>query len=204
MNTSVRVSCIFCRVKGVPRTEKKEEAEMGNPLRSFLLLFLILLSSPVCFLISCESVPVDPRPRAFPSFKIQEIKEEIGWGCSYTVKIKTSCSSRRFTTDRISLAFGDAYHNEVYAPRLDDPSSGAFERCSTDTFKIQGPCGYGICYLYLRRDGWDGWTPEWVQVYEPHVSRAISFYYGTPLPNGIWYGFNHCPRSSSSIGVAEI
>lgn len=40
-------------------------------------------------------------------------KEEIGWGCSYTVKIKTSCSSRRFTTDRISLAFGDAYHNEV-------------------------------------------------------------------------------------------
>uniref|UniRef100_A0A804J915 Uncharacterized protein n=2 Tax=Musa acuminata TaxID=4641 RepID=A0A804J915_MUSAM len=120
---------------------------MGNPLRSFLLLFLILLSSPVFFLISCESVPVDPRPRAFPSFKIQEIKEEIGWGCSYTVKIKTSCSSRRFTTDRISLAFGDAYHNEVYAPRLDDPSSGAFERCSTDTFKIQGPCGYGICYL---------------------------------------------------------
>ncbi|CAD5172093.1 unnamed protein product [Musa acuminata subsp. malaccensis] len=123
---------------------------MGNPLRSFLLLFLILLSSPVFFLISCESVPVDQRPRAFPSFKIQEIKEEIGWGCSYTVKIKTSCSSRRFTTDRISLAFGDAYHNEVYAPRLDDPSSGAFERCSTDTFKIQGPCGYGICYLYLR------------------------------------------------------
>ena len=29
------------------------------------------------------------------------------------MKIKTSCSSRRFTTDRISLAFGDAYHNEV-------------------------------------------------------------------------------------------
>ena len=78
MNTSVRVSCIFCRVKGVPRTEKKEEAEMGNPLRSFLLLFLILLSSPVFFLISCESVPVDPRPRAFPSFKIQEIKVHMG------------------------------------------------------------------------------------------------------------------------------
>ncbi|CAL9117779.1 Embryo-specific protein 3, (ATS3) [Musa troglodytarum] len=174
---------------------------MLNPMISFLLFFW--LSSP-SFLASCGSEAVDPRPRALPSFKIQEIKEEIGSACSYTVKIKTSCSSGRFTSDRISLAFGDAYRNEVYAPRLDDPSSAVFERCSTDTFKIQGPCGYGICYLYLRRDGYDGWTPEWVKVYEPRATRPITFDYGAPLPNGIWYGFNQCPKSSSSDRMMQI
>ncbi|RRT70867.1 hypothetical protein GW17_00057765 [Ensete ventricosum] len=103
---------------------------MLNPMISFLLFFL--LASP-SFLASCGSEAVDPRPRALPSFKIQEIKllllerlltfghcfgpslkEEIGSSCSYTVKIKTSCSSGRFTSDRISLAFGDAYRNEVF------------------------------------------------------------------------------------------
>lgn len=33
--------------------------------------------------------------------------------CSYTVIIKTSCSSKSYTRDKISLAFGDAYGNEV-------------------------------------------------------------------------------------------
>ncbi|KAG6510703.1 embryo-specific protein ATS3A-like [Zingiber officinale] len=170
---------------------------MAKPVSISLLLRLFLLSLPA-FLAFCAAEALDPRPRELPSFVVQEIKKEVGWSCSYTVKIKTSCSSVRYTRDWISLAFGDAYRNEIYAPRLDDPSSGAFERCSTDTFKIDGPCGYGVCYLYLRRDGWDGWTPEWVKIYEPSARRALTFYYGSPLPNGIWYGFNYCPTASSS------
>lgn len=82
----------------------------------------------------------------------------------------------------------------MYVPRLDDPSSRAFERCSTDTYKLQGPCGYGICYLYLRREGRDGWVPESVTINEVDYRRSINFYYNTALPNAVWYGFNHCPR----------
>lgn len=33
--------------------------------------------------------------------------------CSYTVIIKTSCSSVSYTRDKISIAFGDVYGNEV-------------------------------------------------------------------------------------------
>lgn len=33
--------------------------------------------------------------------------------CSYTVEVSTSCSSTRYTRDQISLAFGDAYGNQV-------------------------------------------------------------------------------------------
>ncbi|KAG6481814.1 embryo-specific protein ATS3A-like [Zingiber officinale] len=175
------------------------EGKMAKSMAISLLLHLFLLSSP-SFLAFCASEAVDPRPRELRSFKIQEIKKEKGRSsCSYTVKIKTSCSSPSYTRDWISLAFGDAYNNQVYAPRLDNPSSGAFERCSTDTFKIQGPCGYGVCYLYLRRDGQDGWTPEWVKIYEPGAQSALTFYYGSRLPNGIWYGFNHCPSVSSTL-----
>ncbi|KAI5005561.1 hypothetical protein ZWY2020_032804 [Hordeum vulgare] len=118
--------------------------------------------------------------------------------CWYTVQIKTSCSSPARTSDAISLAFGDVYRDEVYAARLGG-AAGAFDRCATDTFKIGGPCGYGVCYLYLRRAGRTGWTPEWVRVYEPTAPSAPStFRYGDPLPNNVWYGFNRCPRLASS------
>ncbi|KAF2318047.1 hypothetical protein GH714_041378 [Hevea brasiliensis] len=90
---------------------------------------------------------------------------EAAKSCPYTVTIKTSCSSSSYTRDKISLAFGDSYGNEVYVKRLDDPSSGTFERCSTDTFQINGPCAYDICYLYLLRSGSDGWKPESVKIY---------------------------------------
>ena len=33
--------------------------------------------------------------------------------CSYTASITTSCSSTKYTRDQISLAFGDAYGNQV-------------------------------------------------------------------------------------------
>ncbi|XP_020685821.1 embryo-specific protein ATS3B [Dendrobium catenatum] len=119
-------------------------------------------------------------------------------GCSYRVMIKTSCRSPRVTRDLVALSFGDAYNNQVYAPGLDDPYGKAFERCSTDTYDIAGPCGYGTCYLYLWRDGPDGWIPEWVEVYDPYYQRYITFYYGSPIPSGVWYGFNNCSRRFSS------
>ncbi|MQM04007.1 hypothetical protein Taro_036795 [Colocasia esculenta] len=83
---------------------------------------------------------------------------------------------------------------QVYASRLDDPASGTFERCSIDTFRVAGPCGDRTCYLYLRRSGCDGWTPEYVKVfYSPGDSRAaVTFFYKVPLPDGVWYGFNLC------------
>lgn len=152
--------------------------------------------------------------------------------CRYTVTIKTSCNSPKYTRDRISLSFGDAYGYQVghlpkisylsqfeinqvknnylllinvfiqvYVPRLDDPSSRTFERCSTDTFDVYGPCTYQICYLYLYRTGYDGWKPESVTVYTYNYPAA-SFYYNAFIPSGIWYGFDFCrgylPSSASA------
>nr|KAJ0208659.1 hypothetical protein LSAT_V11C400192440 [Lactuca sativa] len=86
----------------------------------------------------------------------------------------------------------------VYAPRIDDPSTRTFERCSGDTFEIYGPCTYQICYLYLYRSGYDGWKPERVDVYG-YNTRAVSFYYNVWIPANIWYGFNYCsPYLSAS------
>ncbi|CAH9102998.1 unnamed protein product [Cuscuta epithymum] len=124
-------------------------------------------------------------------------QQQIGASkCSYTVSIKTSCSSVKYTRDKISLSFGDAYSIEVYAPRLDDPQSKTFERCSKDTFEIEGPCMYDICYLYLYRDGTDGWKPETVTVSSPK-HRSITFKYNRFVPRGVWYGFNECNSVST-------
>ncbi|KAF9679795.1 hypothetical protein SADUNF_Sadunf06G0052300 [Salix dunnii] len=125
---------------------------------------------------------------------------EAAKSCPYTLAIKTSCSSTTYTRDKISLAFGDSYGNEVYIKRLDDPSSGTFERCSTDTFQINGPCVYDICYLYMLRTGYDGWKPESVKIYAPYT-RTVKFNYNKFLPNGVWYGFNVCVRASLSTAI---
>ncbi|RCV24884.1 hypothetical protein SEVIR_5G118700v4 [Setaria viridis] len=124
-----------------------------------------------------------------------------GRACTYTVQIKTSCSSPRRSPDAVSLAFGDTYRNEVYAARV-TPARG-FERCAKDTFRVTGPCGYGVCYLYLRRTGGVGWTPEWVRVYEPTSSTPSTFYYGDPLSNGVWYGTNRCLRRGAGGGASS-
>ncbi|KAK7838833.1 embryo-specific protein ats3b [Quercus suber] len=102
------------------------------------LLFLAFL-----FTFS-QAKSIIPQPQQFRSFKINNTQNVKS--CSYTVSITTSCSSTKYTRDQISLAFGDAYGNQVYAPRLDDPSTGTFERCSRDTFQILGPCSYQDVY----------------------------------------------------------
>ena len=92
-------------------------------------------------------------------------------------------------------------NHQIYAPRIDDPSTRAFERCSSDTFQINGPCAYQICYLYLYRTGPDGWKPESVKIYG-YNTRAVTFYYNTFLPSDIWYGFNLCQNASSSHQIS--
>ncbi|KAK8324461.1 hypothetical protein V6Z11_A12G303200 [Gossypium hirsutum] len=88
--------------------------------------------------IHCDAKSIREKPQAFESFNVSYI-QNLG-SCSYSVVFTTSCSSTTYTRDQISIAFGDAYGNQIYAPRLDDPTSRAFERCSSDTFEIKGPC----------------------------------------------------------------
>ncbi|GJN37340.1 hypothetical protein PR202_gb26281 [Eleusine coracana subsp. coracana] len=123
--------------------------------------------------------------------------------CTYTVKVKTSCGSAAARwSGAVSLAFGDAYRNEVYVARL-TPRYG-FERCATDTFRVSGPCGYGVCYLYLRgAGGRDGWAPEWVRVFGPTSSTPSTFYFGGPLPAGVWYGFDRCVRRPGPAAAVD-
>lgn len=89
---------------------------------------------------------------------------------------------------------------QIYAPRLDDPSSGTFESCSSDTFQINGPCAYQICYVYLYRSGSNGWIPESVKI-NGYSGRPVTFYYNTFIPRDTWYGFNLCNNAASSYQV---
>ncbi|KAL4204280.1 hypothetical protein AMTRI_Chr01g108970 [Amborella trichopoda] len=76
--------------------------------------------------------------------------------CSYTVKIK-----------RAVLWFLILEIRSTW-------SSGTFEKCSIDTFKLRGSCSYRICLLYLNRYGHDGWRPKWVQVCKPRSDTIVS------------------------------
>ncbi|KAL7134749.1 hypothetical protein ABFS83_11G046600 [Erythranthe nasuta] len=111
--------------------------------------------------------------------------------CSYTVIIKTSCSSVSHTTDELSLAFGDAYGNEVYVSRIDDPKTRTFERCSKYVFEIKGPYLDVICYAELLRYGSDGWKPEMITIYGPDL-KAIAFIFNTFLLEGMWFRMPSC------------
>ncbi|XP_018835838.1 embryo-specific protein ATS3B-like [Juglans regia] len=164
---------------------------MSRVATLFFLLFAFLFTSRP------QAKPDVPRPEQFRYFKINMINTQNAGSCSYTVSIKTSCSSTTYTRDQISLAFGDAYGNQVYVQRLDDPSTKTFERCSTDTFEVLGPCAHQICYVYLYRSGIDGWKPETVTIYG-YYTKSVTFYYNTFIPNGVWFGFNRCSAASAS------
>ncbi|XP_015695475.2 embryo-specific protein ATS3A-like [Oryza brachyantha] len=184
----------------------------GPPPPPHHRLALIALAALSSCLASATTLSSQPQPAEIllPSFATAAEAEADGGGaaeaartCWYTVQIKTSCASPRRTSDAVSLAFGDAYRNEVYAASLAAGSPSSFERCATDTFRVGGPCGYGVCYLYLRRSGRDGWTPQWVRVYEPTSGTPSTFYYGDPLPNAVWYGLNRCPRLAVATSPAR-
>ncbi|KAL5195128.1 Embryo-specific protein ATS3B [Glycine soja] len=165
-------------------------------IKQVLLLVLLFLASGLALSVS-ESKSVSLLPHAADSFNVSYIQMKNAGTCSYSVVITTSCSSPRYTRDQISISFGDAYGNQIYAPRLDDPASGTFESCSSDTFQITGPCAYQICYVYLYRSGLDGWKPESVKI-NGYNGRPVTFYYNTYIPRDTWYGFNLCNGASSS------
>ncbi|KAI3988843.1 hypothetical protein MKX01_016414 [Papaver californicum] len=180
------------------------------PLVLYAVVFFLIFNSHECQ--AEESITIiSSEPRQFGLFEIQNINnpnQKISTtaeanACSYAVAIKTSCSSTRFTRDQISLAFGDAYGNQVYAPRLDDPSSRTFERCSTDTYHLSGPCTYRICHLYLYRVGSDGWKPENVKIYAPN-SRISTFNFNVFVPYGVWYGFNFCKNKNDDSIISVV
>ncbi|XP_054785828.1 embryo-specific protein ATS3B [Prosopis cineraria] len=160
-------------------------------------VFLLLLLAFGTTLSVAEFQSSTPQLHAAEFFNVSYIQMKNVGSCPYTVIISTSCSSPVYTRDQISISFGDAYGNQIYVPRLDDPSSKAFERCSSDTFQINGPCAYQICYVYLCRTGPDGWKPRSVQIYG-HNTRAVTFNYNTFIPPDTWYGFNLCNAASSS------
>ncbi|PIA65699.1 hypothetical protein AQUCO_00100891v1 [Aquilegia coerulea] len=168
----------------------------------FLLLFFFF--SEANSIIQQQPKP-KPKELIGSLIKIQN-NSNVNNACStyYTVTIKTSCSSTSFTRDQISLAFGDAYGNQVYAKRIDDPSSRTFERCSTDTFQIYGPCMYGkICHLYLLRMGSDGWKPDSVKIYDRNTG-TVKFNYNTFVPYGVWFGFDFCNTIHHNIKVSVV
>ncbi|KAK9292264.1 hypothetical protein L1049_020228 [Liquidambar formosana] len=156
-------------------------------------VILLLQIASIFVFIQAESIISQPQPNQ--NFTVNYI-QNVG-SCSYTVIITTSCSSTSYTRDQISLSFGDGYGNQVYAPRLDDPSSRTFERCSSDTFEIYGPCTYQVCYVYLYRSGYDGWKPDTVKIYG-YNTKAVTFSYNTFIPSDVWYGFNLCSGVSSA------
>ncbi|KAG6606794.1 Embryo-specific protein ATS3B, partial [Cucurbita argyrosperma subsp. sororia] len=153
------------------------------------LYFLLVLFG---FSESSRSILPHPqsKPQPLQSFKINNTQNARS--CSYTVTIKTSCGSPVYTRDQISIAFGDAYGNQVYIPRIDDPSSRAFERCSTDKYELNGPCTYPICYVYLYRRGYDGWVVDKVTIYSYSLRRSVTYNYRAMIPNDVWFGFNLC------------
>ncbi|RDX65010.1 Embryo-specific protein ATS3B, partial [Mucuna pruriens] len=179
-------------------------------------LLLLFLASGLTLSVS-ESQSASLLPHAAESFNLSYIQARLNTAshlkqkpfcyfffflknagsCSYLVVISTSCSSLRYTRDHISISFGDAYGNQIYAPGLDNPASGTFESCSSDTFQINGPCAYQICYVYLYRSGSDGWKPESVKI-NSYNGKPVTFYYNTFIPRDTWYGFNLCHRASSA------
>ncbi|KAI3993434.1 hypothetical protein MKX01_034062 [Papaver californicum] len=110
----------------------------------YVIVFFLIFNSH-----ECEFRSFQIQNNNNPNQKISTAAEANA--CSYTVAVKTSCSSTRFTRDQISLAFGDAFGN-----KLDDPSLRAFERCSVNTYYLSGPCTYRIYHMYLYRVGSDG------------------------------------------------
>ncbi|KAF7814362.1 embryo-specific protein ATS3B-like [Senna tora] len=84
-----------------------------KPLIS-LLTFAIFLSFS-----HAKPTPTQPQPQPLESFILNETHHQNAASCSYSVSIKTSCSSTRYTRDQISLSFGDAYGNQEWIRRLE-------------------------------------------------------------------------------------
>ncbi|XP_027343451.1 embryo-specific protein ATS3B-like [Abrus precatorius] len=161
---------------------------------------LTLISTLTFCIIAAFSLaaPIAMQSQPNKSFKLNQTQQQnecIGC-CTYTIIIKTSCSSPTNTRDEINLIFGDDYGNKVYVPRLDDPNSGKFNQCSTDKFEIYRPCLRPLCYLLLYRTGVDGWIPNTVTIYD-YFHQPFIFHYEIDANLGS-YGTDNCNMVSSN------
>ncbi|XP_058773482.1 embryo-specific protein ATS3A-like [Vicia villosa] len=172
-----------------------------------MALLLFLFASALTLSVSESKFDVSLKPHALDSLDVGYIQMEGAQNCSYLVIITTSCSSPKFISDEISIAFGDSYGNQVYAAKLEDSLSTIFEQCASDSFQVDGPCAARICSLYLYRQGSSddyGWKPESVKIYG-YNSDPVTFVFNTSIPKDTWYGYNFCdnapppPAPSSSI-----
>ncbi|XP_015877864.3 embryo-specific protein ATS3A-like [Ziziphus jujuba] len=152
-------------------------------------LFILLFSASI-FNLSQANILRTPLPKPDESFTLIYIQNEAK--CSYLVTINTSCYSSILARDHISIAFGDASGNQIYAEGLGEPQTGRFGPCSSNTYEINGTCAKNICYAYIYRTGPDDWKPESVEI-DGGKSNPVTFYYNsTSVPNNLWYGFNLC------------
>ncbi|KAK7380202.1 hypothetical protein VNO78_32699 [Psophocarpus tetragonolobus] len=161
-----------------------------------VLLFFWLSSKLTLSVSESKSDSFQYSATAAESFSFGPIQMKTSANCSYRVVISTSCSSPNFTTEEIGIAFGDVYGNKIYEPRLNDPISRTFERCSLDTFHINGACASPICYVFLHRPGaaeGRDWMPEIVKIYGKNNTRPLAFNFSIPPPTHLHlYGYDWC------------
>ncbi|CAH9075712.1 unnamed protein product [Cuscuta epithymum] len=172
-------------------------------LAAFLLSFALISLSDAAY----DSIVSFPQT-APPSFRINSTAQPYHSlsteSCDFSVTIVTSCSSPSPTRDQVSITFGDAYGNQVYAPRLHDPFTRTFERCSSDTYQVYGPCTHQICYLYIYRSGYDGWIPRDIMVSGANTMEVTFRYKDVPIPADIWYGFDYCSSGGAVVKAKSI
>ncbi|KAH8486400.1 hypothetical protein Peur_070169 [Populus x canadensis] len=173
---------------------------------TFLLCFAFVFA-----VLSKADQPINKfQPHVHESFTPGLIQQTVGSSCAYTVVISTSCLSPKYTTDQISIIFGDAFGNQVYDSKLVNPFTITFEQCSTNTFQVTGSCSLEICYLYFYRNGTVGWIPQSVEIYGSFSTPAVFFFNSTTVPEGEWYGINKCqnfpgaPPPSSALRLQII
>ncbi|KAL2929589.1 Embryo-specific protein ATS3A [Bienertia sinuspersici] len=93
-----------------------------------LISFHIFLAISSLILINASSSSILSSDPNIPLFALKiKPDQTTASSCPFRVQITTSCSSVSYTRDKISLSFGDAYGNQVYVPRIDNPSARAFE-----------------------------------------------------------------------------
>ncbi|KAL9375845.1 hypothetical protein Peur_032724 [Populus x canadensis] len=130
--------------------------------------------------------------------------QTVGSSCAYTVVISTSCLSPKYTTDQISIIFGDAFGNQVYDSKLVNPFTITFEQCSTNTFQVTGSCSLEICYVYFYRNGTVGWIPQSVEIYGSFSTPAVFFFNSTTVPEGEWRGDSILQQYDHSLFLASL
>ncbi|KAL5700547.1 hypothetical protein ACHQM5_025974 [Ranunculus cassubicifolius] len=148
----------------------------------------------------------------FP-FNFYNALQPSNHACSYTIQIETTCATSAGTKDPVGIRFGDSNGNLVIIKNLKNPKMlygpklgtrkqwgvyRGFERCAVDMYEVGGVCmSQGVCSLYVKQFGADGWRPGWVKVLRQEgngPAKVISdvFYFRRFVPQNVWFGLNYC------------